>query len=684
MVKMLFCCCASLVWLALYWPEGLYAQASDRDQGAEEDAGVRSDEEVEAETKPAPNIERMNVSGTRIQKTDTEDVSKIEISGEEAALVAPSGDVAQVPKVFPGTLARPQDSEVSIRGSDKNDALYLIDDLQVPNLFEPISGTSVIPSKAISSLSFFPGNFDAEYGNSTAGVIKLVTRDEDITQPYSEFRFNAPIYVSAYHEQELSLRSTMIASVRKSILESFVPLFVQEDGQFLVPFFQDAYLQYYYSGDTVSYKPRYIHSRSGADVKIYTDRATSTDGTSQFNFRNGYDLLGVDILISKPDLNLEIDPYVSRSGFEFTVSDVFFKIDVDTFTIPLRTQFNIAERVNIFTGLQTVYREFELNALVPDRVGMDTFADPENAPRIALNVDSSLREDAGWLSVEFGLGSLLVTPSVRAFQQSNIKSTGIDPRLAGRYRINGRHSAKFGVGQYSQSPQPQELDPDFGNPDLDWIRSYHYTLGWEAAVLQNWTSDLQVFYKTWENDIFDDPVLRFTNETTRKARGLEWFFRYGQSSDLFGWIAYTYSQTKEIRDGGKEVFSENDSTHVLHLVGNYKLSDSWQIGSRFKHQTGYVYTPIDEVWYEANTDTYKPDQNPDLINSERVPDTTTFSLFAEKQARFNTWTLVTRFGFEEYQFRKSSPNFEYNFDYSKKAFTTGLPVIPFVELRAIL
>ena len=43
-----------------------------------------------------------------------------------------------------------------------------------------------------------------------------------------------------------------------------------------------------------------------------------------------------------------------------------------------------------------------------------------------------------------------------------------------------------------------------------------------------------------------------------------------------------------------------------------------------------------------------------------------------------------RYGIEEYQFTKSSPNIQYNYDFSEQEYTTGLPVIPFVELRAIL
>ncbi|MFW7381516.1 MAG: TonB-dependent receptor plug domain-containing protein [Oligoflexus sp.] len=636
-------------------------------------------EEEKGDTEVIP------VTGSRLQKTDADDLSKIEIPREEAELIAPSGDVAQVPKILPGTFARPQDSQVAIRGSDRRESIYLIDNLQAPNLFEPISGTSVIPSRAIANLQFIPGNFDSQYGDSTGGVIRLETRGADIFEPYSEFRLNLPIYISGYHEQSLGDNSSIILSARKSTLEPFVRNFVQEEGLFLVPYFQDVYLQHaYYSGDW-SIKSRFLHSLSGAEINVYTDRSTTAEGTAQFNFETGYNLLGVDIQRRFTDLTLRFDPYVSQSSTEFTTNDVFFEIDATSFVVPLRSQLRVNNDLNIFLGMETRFTDFDLSALVPDTVGQGPFRDPENAERRRLSVDSTLRHDAAWASVEFGIENLLVTPSVRVFRQTNLKESGADPRLTARYRLGIADTLKFGVGQYSAAPLPQELDPGFGNPDLPWIRSLHYTAGWETLFADFWSSDVQIFYKDWDNLVLEDTIRRFVPETTRSSQGLEWFLRYSDQGRWFGWLAYTYSESRELRsDIGKEVPTENDATHILHMVGNYKINDRWQIGSRLKHQTGYVYTPISTVFYQANTDTYQPSSDPLLTNSQRVPDTTSFSLFAQMESAFDQWTLITRFGVEEYQFRDSSPNIQYNYNYTKKDYTTGLPVIPFIELRAVL
>lgn len=71
-----------------------------------------------------------------------------------------------------------------------------------------------------------------------------------------------------------------------------------------------------------------------------------------------------------------------------------------------------------------------------------------------------------------------------------------------------------------------------------------------------------------------------------------------------------------------------------------------------------------------------------MINSERVPDLVSFSLALQNDIKFDGWDMTLRYGIEEYQFSKSSPNISFNYDYEKKEYTTGLPVLPFFDVRA--
>lgn len=635
------------------------------------------------EETESSNVESLSVTGSKVQKTEADDISKIEIPREEAELIAPNGDVAQVPKLLPGTLARPAEAEVSVRGSDSRDSLYYIDDISVPRLFEPISGTSVVPNRAISSLSFYPGNFDSEWGNSTGGVIKLETRGADIIEPFSDVRIKLPTYFSLYHEQDTSEEGSIIVSFRKSTLEYLFDAIADEiiEGAVLVPSFQDAFVQHYFGGDDFSLKTRYIHSRSAVEAKLPSDEAADQSGYSAFNFDNGYDLMGIEYKSYLAGLAYETSPYFTNNMTKVKVSDLLFDLEGNELTVPIRTQVELTEKSNLYLGAEYKLIDYYIELSLPDTIAADNAEDPSSVDNIRIATPVQSSEVAAWATYEHVIGPWLVSPSVRVFDSSAISQGGIDPRFIAKYRAGDNDVIKFGAGKYSASPTVEKLAETFGNPDLPWIESTHYTLGWDSQLQGSWSNSIQIFYKNWVNETSEDPVKRFLPDTTKTSKGLEWFLRFSDGGPTFGWLAYTYSDTKFKKEGNPELPDPNDVTHILNIVANHKLSDTFQIGGRVKYQTGYPTTPVGNVFYQAATDEYYPEVDDSLIFTERVPDTIALTAFAENGFKFENWDMTLRYGVEEYQVNKSSPDIVYNYDYSRLDYAAGIPAIPFIELR---
>ena len=58
-----------------------------------------------------------------------------------------------------------------------------------------------------------------------------------------------------------------------------------------------------------------------------------------------------------------------------------------------------------------------------------------------------------------------------------------------------------------------------------------------------------------------------------------------------------------------------------------------------------------------------------------------FSIFLQNKFAYDNWDLLLRYGVEEYQLNESSPDVTYNYDYSDQEFVSGIPFIPFFEVR---
>jgi outer membrane receptor protein involved in Fe transport len=324
--------------------------------------------------------------------------------------------------------------------------------------------------------------------------------------------------------------------------------------------------------------------------------------------------------------------------------------------------------------------------LAPQPNNSDPFFDAQSAPKKQAAESIDYTSESLWLAAETWFGDLLVTPGVRAFHYSQVKRTDADPRLNLRYQLTTDHALKAAVGQYSETPQFQDTDATFGNPNLKYIRSFHYILGVETNWSDLWLSDIQAFYKVIDHVVESDAVHNVSNSGSAISTGLEVFVRRNLTERLFGWLAYTYSRNLAREDSLMRYHhSQYDQTQVLNLAGNYKLSALWDLGGRAVARTGNTYTGVDHSVYNVDLDKYQPRQgvNAPLYN-KREPPYYELDLYADRDVLYDTWKLTWRFGIEYLALKPQVQGVQYNYDYSELKYFRGVPPIPYLEVRGVL
>ena len=80
------------------------------------------------------------------------------------------------------------------------------------------------------------------------------------------------------------------------------------------------------------------------------------------------------------------------------------------------------------------------------------------------------------------------------------------------------------------------------------------------------------------------------------AYGLE-FFAQKMSGRLSGWLAYTFSVSRKsmnsiFYDKNEEYYNSWDRTHSFSALGNYQISQKWDMNWKLSLQSGQAYTPI--------------------------------------------------------------------------------------------
>lgn len=617
-------------------------------------------------------------------------VSRKTISAKESQKVAPGGDPAQVVQLLPGVVTGNFGSNFIIRGSGPNDSLYYIDDLEVPLVFHDIGNLSLVPTPMLSEVQFDSGGFSSRFGDATGGVLVLNTKTEIPKRAKTEFVLNIPVYSGLYHERPLSDDSFLAVSVRRSYLDFFINKVLENNpdvtpGLSIIPSFGDAHIFYHKNHEGGHSKLSFISSEDGLKAVVPSDYSSNENGTLQFSVMTRFFNLGLERrskLANQWRYSSTPQVFYSKRATNVAVD----KIEFMKTNIRMPTEFTkrLSKTEDLILGFDPTYtsNEQKINA---GFFGNESGEPPDTDYATNVKTVSSQTENqsklALWMSLDQQFASLKITPSLRVFYNAQIKAWGADPRLLAKMKLNDANSLKFAVGRYSKDPEPFEGSKNTGNDALAFESSYQGILGIDTKWSQAWDSEVQVFYKLIEDVIQSDVKERFSNKGLLRAYGAELFLRRNLTNHLFGWLSYTYSVAKERHPETQEFkLTPFDVTHVLNLVASYRISHSWEIGGRFNHRTGNVYTPVDRALYDLNSDLYSPRKEPDDIYSQRLPNLNSVSIYTSKDVLYDRWILKYRLGIESYWPKPQVVGVQNNYDFSDKEFQTGI-AIPFVEVK---
>jgi TonB family protein len=611
---------------------------------------------------------------------EEEQVTRHVISAEELAkLPGSQGDVLRGIQNLPGIARAPFGGGLLVvRGSAPEDTQTFLNGMPIPLIYHFGGLTSVISNDLLAQIDFVPGVYSARYGRGNGGIIDAETRPGKNPEFHGSIDtdiFDTGVYLQGpIGDKGGSFGVAARRSYVDVLLAAVTPLIPEADGLGLTVAPQYWDYQASAGGPVLGGNGQLI--AFGSSDRLALVLSDPRFGEQFFSSSTRFHRLqGAWQKEISPGLRRRVSASVGVTDVEFA-AEPFFELDVHSFLAAARVDWasELSKRAALVYGLDAQVNDFNVSVLAP--------GENANATR-ETNVDVTRPDTAAYAEGRLEpVDGLLVIPGLRIDRFGGSEDVTIDPRLAVRYQLDLKTTFKGGAGVFHQDPQPQELDPTFGDPELKPEASSQVALGVERLLWKDRLSlDATVFYKFLYNRIAGNggsgqtPADILTNDGGGRVRGLEVLLRYPPDKRFFGWIAYTLSRA-ERKDPGAEDFRlfGFDQTHILTALGSYKIKYDFSVGFRFRYATGLPDTPVLGGIYDADNDFYFGVDG--AQNSIRLPAFHQLDVRVDKTFRFPNWTFSAYLEVMNLYNRQNPEGVFFNFDFTQQQFFNSLPILP--------
>ncbi|MBN2103622.1 TonB-dependent receptor [bacterium] len=572
--------------------------------------------------------------------------STIALSREEIRRF-PGGfeDVVRTVSTLPGVAINMAGgrNDLLVRGGGPSENLYLINNIEVPNInhFGTPGNTggslSFVNLDFVDDVTFSTGGFGARYGDKMSSVISLTMTDRIPDQFETKGTISATQYGFDF-ETPLKKRGNLIFSARKSYLD----LIFKAAGLPFVPVYTDFNILM-----NVDLSSRDRLFLIGLSAINNVDRNQSTQENRVFNaglldntqYRG---ISGLNYRRLLPQGYMDVTLSVNLSRFRLSQIDQYkneyFSSDADEWEYAAKVQVfrSLGRRLNLLTGLSVKEISNENTTVFADtiynrsgnRVPISLLGlHPEN------QVNASARKTAGFLELEWSpLSSLTIGPGIRADYYNFINSPlYIAPRLSVRYQPNSLITLRVSGGIYYQSPSyVWVVNPD--NQDLRALKNRMIVVGGDYLLRKDTRISVEGYLKKYtdlpagnipnindyivltntgasfggrEDDFQSFGFFPLVSEGMGKSRGAELSVQKKFSdSPLYGLVSLAYNQTEFTALNSKVYPGQYDQRAIINVSGGYILNDKWVFSAKFRYFTGVPYTPV-----------YRPSENKGTIQN---------------------------------------------------------------------
>jgi TonB family protein len=624
-----------------------------------------------------------------------------------------NGDALRSIQSLPGVARSPGVAGILlVRGSGPQDTQTFIDGTPVPLIYHFGGLSSVVPTEMLEKIDFYPGNFSAQYGRVMGGIVDAGIRSPKDDGGYHGLAQVDLIDARALVEGPVPLLDgwTFTAAGRRSYVDAWLGPVLEAAGAGVTQ--APVYYDYQFVlekdwGRGGRFRTAFFGSDDALEVIVNDPQPGEPALSGNVGLHTAFKRLQLRYENElSGGIKLRGLTALGQDNIEFGLGQFFFNLDVRTLTGRLEASARLSKGVTLNVGGDSYWALYDVALRAP---GQPRPGEPPNQPfstravrEVSLSGEAGL--PAGYVELELDPDPRLkVVPGVRVDMLSTNAVVDVSPRLSARYAVIPefpKTTAKLGIGVFHQPPQFQEVIEPLGTESVRSNRSIQYGLGVEQELTRHVEVSLEGFFKQLDSLVVGQTndastTLDYLNTGWGYAAGSELLLKYKPDERFFGWAAYTLSRSVRTDAPGEAQRQVPwDQTHILTVLGSYKLGHGWEIGARFRLVSGNLVTPFvcnvqvqqcdayrTNALFHAASGAYTPIPYSGPA-SERLPPFHQLDVRVDKRWVFKSWQLSAYLDVQNVYNRGNPEAIAYSYDYTGRTYVAGLPLLPSLGLRA--
>jgi hypothetical protein len=587
-------------------------------------------------------------------------------------------DISIVIRSFPGVTSTASfRNDLIIRGGSPNENRFYLDDVEIPNInhfaTQGASGgpASILNVDFIKEVDFFSGAFPANRNNALSSVFnfkQIDGRDDrlGVTATIGATDIGATL------EGPLSDKTTFLFSARRSYLQF---LFAALELPFL-PTYNDFNLKVKTKFDTkneltiigVGAIDQFRLNLDANDTEEQRFNLGRLPVNEQWTYTTGlvYKRYGdngfTTFVLSRNMINFDAIKYLNND---------------ESSEDNLILDYNSQEMENRFRVERTI-RAGDWNVIYGGRYDYTRYT---NSTFNRIFIGSGAQDVNFDNAIDFHRYGFFGSVSRKWFGERLETSIGVEasgnsyseemsnpleflsPRVSLSYGITENFRVNFNTGIYYQLPPFTTLGySEEGvlvnrQNEITPIQSTHFVAGIEYLTPFQSKFSVEGYYKMYDDYPFllrerislanlggdfgvigNEPV---TSTSEGRTYGLEFFYQQRLYKGFYGLAAYTLGWSEFTNEGDEFVPSSWDSRHIVALTLGKQLKNNWEVGVKWRYQSGLPATPFDpdsdlvESW-DRNGQAI-PDYS--RINTLRNGGLSEIDLRIDKRWNWEKWSL---------------------------------------------